>query len=148
MRTTTQFSVFLINKPGVLAQVVGAIAAAKINVEALTIVDAAEHGVLRVVGDKPERLRPVLAQLNLPTHETQVLAVELANRAGALATVLGVLAEEHINIEYAYVTAGAPGGKTTGVLRVSNPEQARKVLEKRLKREEERSSSGMRGGRR
>jgi hypothetical protein len=124
----TQFSVFLINKPGVLAQVIDAVAAAKINVVALTIVDSHEHGVLRVVADEPSELRNVLTKLNLPTHETTVLAVELSNRPGALATVFGCLAAGHINIEYAYVTAGAPGGKTTGILKTDQMEKAQKAL--------------------
>jgi hypothetical protein len=128
MAMMTQFSVFLINKPGVLAQVIDAVAQAKINVVALTIVDAQEHGVLRVVGDEPERLRGVLGKLNLPTHENAVLAVELSNRPGALATVLGGLAQQHVNIEYAYVTAGAPGGKTTGILKVDQIDKAQKAL--------------------
>ena len=129
MRTTVQHSVFLINKPGVLAQVLEAIAEAKVNILALTIVDAQEHGVLRVVGDNPERLGKVLGQLNLPVHETFVLIVELANRPGALVGVVSRLAKEHVNIEYAYVTAGAPGGKTTGILKVDNLLKAGKLLE-------------------
>jgi hypothetical protein len=128
MQIVTQFSVFLINKPGVLAQVVGAIAQAKINVVALTIVDAHEHGVLRLVGDNPDPLRQVLRQLNLPMHETAVLSIELPNRPGALAGVVVSLAAEHLNIEYAYVTAGAPGGRTTGILKVDNLPKAQKVL--------------------
>ena len=134
MQIVTQFSVFLINKPGVLAQIVSALAAAHINVQALTIVDSHEHGVLRIVGDQPESLRAALTKLNLPTHETDVLSVELANRAGALAAVLQTLAEEHINIDYAYVTAGAPGGKTTGILHVNPLARATKVLEAKFKR--------------
>jgi len=128
MRSATQISVFLVNKPGVLAQVVGAIADAKINVVALTIVDSHEHGVLRLVGDDPERLRQVLAQLNLPMHETEVLLIELPNRPGALASVALDLAEAHVNIEYAYVTTGAAGGKTTGIFKVDNLIKAGKAL--------------------
>ena len=134
MQIVTQFSVFLINNPGVLAQVVGAFAEARVNVMALTLVDSREHGVLRVVADEANRLRSVLKKLNLPMHETQVLAVELANHAGALAGVLETLAKEHIDIHYAYVTAGAPGGKTTGILHVDLLGRAVKVLEARAKR--------------
>jgi hypothetical protein len=70
----------------------------------------------------------VLGKLNLPTHETAVLAVELSNRPGALAGVVRGLAQEHVNIEYAYVTAGAPGGKTTGILKADQPAKAQKTL--------------------
>src|SRR3954454_1279745 len=53
-RTETQFSVFLVNKPGVLAQVTGALAKAKLNVIAMTLVDSQEHGDLRLVFDDAE----------------------------------------------------------------------------------------------
>ena len=49
VKTLNQFSVFLVNKPGVLAQVTGALAEAKINLIAMTLVDSQEHGVLRMV---------------------------------------------------------------------------------------------------
>jgi hypothetical protein len=143
----TQFSVFLINKPGVLAQILGALADAKINVQALTIVDSHEHGVLRLVGEPTDRIRTVLTKLNYPTHETAVIAVELSNHAGAMASVLQALAEEHINVDYAYVTAGAPGGKTTGILHANPAGRAAKVLEAKFKREDERSGPARRNQR-
>jgi hypothetical protein len=129
MAITTQFSVFLINKPGVLAKVIDAVADAKVNILALTIADAQEHGVLRIVGDDVDHLRQVLTKLNLPTHEAQVFAVELSNRPGALAGLVRQLADSHININYAYVTSGAPGGKTTGILHVDQVSKAEKLLE-------------------
>src|SRR5512133_2721055 len=112
-----QFSVFLVNKPGVLAQVTRALADQKINIVALTLVDSQEHGVLRVVSADPTRAREVLTKLNLPMTETEVLSVDLSNRPGALADIAGDLGSAHININYAYVTSGAPGGRTTGILK-------------------------------
>ena len=67
VKPLTQFSVFLVNKPGVLAQVTGALAGAKVNLVAVTLVDSQEHGVLRMVAEKPEAAREVLRKLNLPT---------------------------------------------------------------------------------
>ena len=86
-RTETQFSVFLVNKPGVLAQVTGALAKAKLNVVAMTLVDSQEHGVLRLVFDDAGTARGVLSKLNLPMTETEVLCLDLSNRPGALADV-------------------------------------------------------------
>ena len=87
VKTLTQFSVFLVNKPGVLAQVTGALAAEKINLVAMTLVDSQEHGVLRMVSENVAAAREVLAKLNLPMTETEVLCVDLPNRPGALADV-------------------------------------------------------------
>jgi hypothetical protein len=126
--TAIQFSVFLVNKPGVLAQVTRCLAENKVNVVALTLVDSQEHGVLRVVATKTELAHDALAKLNLPLTQTEVLCVELSNRPGALAEVAELLGTHHININYAYCTSGAPGGKTTGVFKVADQNKALKLL--------------------
>ena len=126
--TVTQFSVFLVNKPGVLAQVTGAIATAKLNVVAMTLVDSQEHGVLRLIVDDAPTAHAVLTKLNLPMTETEVLCLDLSNRPGALADIATLLGENHININYAYCTSGAPGGRTTGIFKVADPKKAEKVL--------------------
>ena len=128
IQTETQFSVFLVNKPGVLAQVTGALAKERVNIVAMTLVDSQEHGVLRLVAEDAKAARQVLAQLNLPMTETEVLRLELSNRPGALADVASQLGQNHININYAYCTSGAPGGRTTGIFKVADPQKAEKVL--------------------
>jgi hypothetical protein len=127
-RSDTQFSVFLVNKPGVLAQVTSALAEAKLNVLAMTLVDSQEHGVLRVVTDDVPTTRAVLSKLNLPMTETEVLCLDLSNRPGALADVATLLGQNHVNINYAYCTSGAPGGRTTGIFKVADPKKATHVL--------------------
>lgn len=128
MRTETQFSVFMVNKPGILSQVLTEIARAKVNLIAITMMDSVEHGVMRLVGQSPAKIRSVLKTLNMPFGETDVLCVTLSNKAGALADITQKLAQAHINISYAYCTAGAKGGKTTGVLKVADVKKAIKIL--------------------
>jgi hypothetical protein len=130
MHIETQFSIFLINKPGVLAQTLDALADKKINIIAMTMMDSVEHGVLRLVTAQPAKTREVLKHLNSSVNETDVLCVNLDNKAGALAQVSSVLAAAHININYCYVTAGARGGRTTGILKVADLKKAMKVLKK------------------
>jgi hypothetical protein len=129
MYVTSQFSIFMVNKPGVLAQVLGEFAKAKVNITAMTMVDSAEHGVMRVVFEEPAKAKEVLSRLNMPFNETDVLCVNLDNKAGALAAVAERLSKGHINISYAYCTAGAKGGRTTGVLKVGDVKKAMKLLE-------------------
>jgi hypothetical protein len=131
MQLITQYSLFLENKPGLLAQVARQLARAKINVLAMTMMDSSEHGVLRmVVHNGAEKFKAAVGELNLPMTETEVLLVEMPNRPGSLAEVCGRLAEAHINISYAYCTTGAPGGRTTGVFKVADVKKAMKVLAK------------------
>jgi hypothetical protein len=128
MQLVTQFSVFLVNKPGILAQVSRQLAQAKVNIVAMTMMDSSEHGVLRLVAAEPDRLRKALSTLNLPMTETDVLLVEMSNRTGALAEVCGRLAEAHVNISYAYCTTGAQGGRTKGIFKVADAKKAMRVL--------------------
>ena len=147
MQSTIQFGVSLINKPGVLAQAVNAIAEARINLVALTVVDSQEHGVLRIVGDDPDGLRTVLRKLNLPVHETKVLIVELPNRPGALASIVARLSDAHVTIQYAYVTAGAASGKAMGILKVDNLAKAETLLREKSRRDAKRTTVKSRTGR-
>ncbi len=133
MYVTTQFSVFMVNKPGILAHILVEFARAKINIIAMTVMDSVEHGVLRVVLDNAELAEHVLTEANLPYNKTEVLCVNLDNRAGALASVAEKLAVNHVNISYAYCTAGAKGGRTTGVLKVADVKKAMKVLQENVR---------------
>ena len=129
MRIEKQFSIFMVNKPGVLAKVLDEFAVEKINLMAISMMDSVEHGVMRIVGGGAEKIRGLLNRLNLQFSETDVLCVTLGNKAGALAAVTQKLATAHINISYAYCTAGAHGGKTTGVLKVADVAKAMHVLQ-------------------
>ena len=134
MYIATQFSIFMVNKPGVLAQALGEFARAKINITAITMMDSVEHGVMRVVFADPADAKDILSKLNMPYNETEVLCITLDNKSGALASMAEKLARNHINISYAYCTAGAKGGKTTGVLKVADVKKAIKVLQNDIKK--------------
>lgn len=137
MESQVQFSIFLPNKPGVLAQVSRQLAQAKVNVIAMTMMDSSEHGVLRLVVSDADKLRAALVPLNLPTTETDVLVLEMSNKPGALADVCGQLAEAHVNISYAYCTTGVQGGRTKGIFKVADTRKAMKILKKPAARHSE-----------
>lgn len=129
MQRNVQFSVFLVNKPGVLSQIFRELAKAKVNIEAVAMMDSMEHGVLRFTVDEPAGTRTALQRLNIPCTETEVLEVALANRPGAVADICERLADAHINIGYLYCTSSTAPGKTNVVLKVPDIKKAIKVLE-------------------
>lgn len=129
MEKYTQFSIFLVNKPGVLSQVLHDLAKAKVNVVTLAMMDSTEHGVLRMVVDAAAAAREVLKNSKVPITETDVLCVPLSNRPGAAADLCDQLASAHINIAYMYCTGTARGGKTMVILKVPDIKKAVKVLE-------------------
>lgn len=128
MQTTKQISVFFENRPGRLANVLSALQHDKVNLVGMTVMDSHEHSVLRFVPDDLERTRQTLRTLNTQFTEADVIQVELRNQPGALAHVCELLAAEHINIDYAYCSAGGRNGKTYGIFKVSNADKALKVL--------------------
>jgi hypothetical protein len=136
MEIKTQFSVFLINQPGVLASVTGALAKAHVNVVALALMDSGEHGALRIVCDSPDVARDVLGKTHDRWTEAQVLVLNLNNNPGTFADVAEALANEHINITYAYLSSGASGGRTTAVFKIADMEKAMKVLAPKLQKKE------------
>jgi hypothetical protein len=144
MRIEKQLSVFLVNKPGRLANICSALAHEKINIMALTLVDSTEHGVLRVVVNDAERAKAILSKQGVEVTDTDVVLVEIPNRPGAFAALAERLAREHININYAYCTAGAPGGKTTAIFKVAEVKKAVEILKAETEKRQEHSVAGVR----
>lgn len=128
MEFVHEVTAYLENKPGRLAKICSALAHEKINIHALSVMDSSDRSVLRLVTDRVEPTRKILTSLGTECEVCEVLAVDLDNHPGALAKVLEALAEEHINVEYAYVAPGAGQGKSLGYLHTTNPKRALKVL--------------------
>jgi hypothetical protein len=145
VETGKQLSVYLENKPSRLAHVTSMLAKEKINITAATIADSRGRSVLRFVSDNLRRSREVLEGISVPLEEQEVVLVEMRNQPGALAQVFGQLAEEHINIDYAYCSAGGKNGRTIGIFKVNNTPKALKVLAETPASKARRERHGARG---
>src|SRR4051794_13185581 len=100
MEIAKQLSVFLANKPGMLADVCDELASAEINIFALTISDTADHSVVRMVVSDHAKALHIFEERGVLTVESKVLMIENNNRPGALAKISKKLAKAKINIEY------------------------------------------------
>ena len=105
MQIVTQLSVFLENRPGMLARTCQALAKAKIGILALSIVDTIDHSVVRMVVDQAKAAEQILSNLHTMVQVRDVIVMEVPNQVGAVAHIAEQLAEAGINIEYAYCTA-------------------------------------------
>jgi hypothetical protein len=129
MQAQTQFSIFLINRPGVMARVTGALAEAGVNLDALMLADSGEHGVLRVVSaGGADTIREVLTETHDRWTETDVLVLDMSNTPGGFAAIARKLADAGVNVLYAYATAGADVKKNIAVFKVADTEAAVRVL--------------------
>lgn len=129
METLNQFSLFLANKHGSMTQIFRELAKAKINITGMALMDSMEHGVLRMIVSDPAAARSIFRRLNVQATESEVLAVGLPNRPGALADLCEKLSSARVNVGYLYCTTGARGGKATVFLKVPNIARAVKVLQ-------------------
>ena len=130
MEIAKQLSVFLANKPGMLADVCDELAKADVNIFALTISDTADHSVVRMVVSDTERALAIFEERGVLVVASKVLLIENSNKPGALAKIATRLAKAKINIEYAYL-ATSPGAKSgLLILRAHDTKRALKVLGK------------------
>ncbi len=128
MKIVKQLSLFLENKPGTLAAVCRALADENINIQAISVSDAVDHAVVRLVVNDPRRAVHLLGERGVLVVERNVLMIECRNQPGMLATTARKLATNKINIEYAYAASlpNAPTGAM--ILRVDNVKKARRIL--------------------
>ena len=128
MKTVKQLSLFLENKPGTLAAVCKALARERINVNAISVSDAVDHAVVRMVVSDPRRAMHLLGERGVLVVERSVLMIECRNQPGMLAAIARKLATHKVNIEYAYA-ASLPSASTGAmILRVDNVKKAQRIL--------------------
>jgi len=128
MEFVHEVTAYLENKPGRLAKICSSLANEKVNIQAMSVMDANGKSVLRLVTDDLDPTKRVLTSLGTEHTWSEILAVEIDNKPGALAKVLERLAEEHINVEYAYGSNSSSAGKSLGLFHTSNPKKALHVL--------------------
>ncbi len=104
MEFVHEVTAYLENKPGRLAKICSALAQEKVDILALSVMEREGPSVLRCVTSDLEKTKSALTALGIEFRICNVVAVQLENRTGSLARVLERLAEEHINVEYAYAS--------------------------------------------
>ena len=125
-----QLSVFLENRTGRLAEVTRCLGDAGINLRALSLADTSDFGILRVLVDDTDTAVDALRKAGHTVRATDVVAVEIVDRPGGLATILALLQGSGINVEYMY--AFLERNKDNAailVFRFEKPEAAIQVLE-------------------
>ena len=95
-----QISVFLENRAGQLAEITAILAKNNIDLRAISIAETADYGVLRMIVDNAEQATSILLANGYILSMTPVLAVSVPDQPGGVASILEILAEGDIDIEY------------------------------------------------
>ena len=123
-----QLSIALENQPGRLALVSRLLADHGINIEAISVIDNVEQGMVRMLTSDSAAARQHVETHGFPVVEAEVLAIYTTDRLGRLAAISEALAGAAINIEYAYASVDHHGAQTLLVLKTSRPKKAREIL--------------------
>ena len=124
-----QIAVFLDNRPGMLLRTCQALASARVNILALSILDTVDHAIIRMIVDQPKEAEQVLSKLHAMVQRRDVVVMDVPNQVGALAGIADRLAQAGINIEYAYCTATTNQDYGCLVIKTADPEQTLEILE-------------------
>jgi len=125
-----QISIFIENKSGRLAEVSRILGEAKVNIRALSLADTSDFGILRLIVDNTDQALQVLKAHSFTVNKTEVIGVEVPDQPGGLCSILEVLDQNQINVEYMYAFVERSGGNAVIIFRFDNVDEAIRVLTK------------------
>lgn len=126
-----QISIFLENKPGALENVTQLLKDADINIRSLSLADTSDFGILRLIVNDTNKALRVLNDNGMRVSRTSVVAVEVPDRPGGLHSILEVLAQHGINVEYLYAFIEKSGENAVIIFRFDSPDDAIAILQKK-----------------
>lgn len=123
-----QISVFIENKIGGLAAVTNVLSEAGVNIRALSIADASDFGILRLIVDDVFKAGNALRENGHVYSLTDVLAVAGDDKPGSIARIVDVLSKAGIGLDYGYAFFAKKENLAYMIIRVEAMEEAKKVL--------------------
>jgi len=127
MKVRKEITIALENAPGRLGHLCACIAE-KANILAISVVESANMGILRLVVDKPAAVVKMVNECCPMTISTcDVLELSAPNKPGVLARIASKLGKKRVNIEYLYGSTGGRG-KAMIILKPSSIKKAKPLL--------------------
>ncbi len=124
-----QLSIFLQNKMGSLAKPLEVLTVADVNIRAMCMADTSEFGILRLVVDDPEKGKEALEQNNFLVKMTEIIGVEMNDAPGGLTSVLKIIRDNNIDLEYLYAFTHDKADKAILLLHAEDIDKLIEVLE-------------------
>ena len=119
-----QISVFLENRPGALKAMTGVLAENQIDMRAFSLAETSEFGIARIIVDDVYKTTTVLKDAGFVHSITPVIGVALSDTPGGLDSVLQILADAQVNIEYMYAFLGGKENTAYMIFRVADDAKA------------------------
>lgn len=123
-----QVSIFLSDEPGTLADLTGVLADNDINIHALSVADARDFGIIRLITENVTQTVAVLEEAGYVCSITDVLAVGVRSEVGSMHKLLEKISDAGVNIDYSYAFTTHAGSGAYMVARVEDVMHAEKEL--------------------
>ncbi len=122
------FSVFIENKVGTLLRIVRLLNENSVDVLAMSMLDSAESGVMRIIVSDPDRGQRLFDQQDIAYIVSKVLLAELPQSSSDLAKIFAALLVAEVSVLFAYPLLIRPRGKSILALHTDDMECASSVL--------------------
>ena len=106
-----QVSIYTENKKGGLQALTEILQRENINILGSVTNDSAEYGIIRMVVSDPEKTVEVFTKEGYICKLTNVIGVEVEDKVGNLNSLLLMLKESNINVNYIYLSFNRDSGK-------------------------------------
>ena len=124
-----QFNAHLKNQAGALLTITNAFGKAGINILGLDLSPENDsYGTARILVKEVQKARQILARVHPETDIVDVIAIQLENKAGAMAAVLKWLYDAEMNIEFTYAMTSLNNGHATMICRFKDNDAAIEIL--------------------
>lgn len=123
-----QLTVFLQNQPGRLEDLTQTLSELKVNISALSLAEAEDYGVVRMVVSEPEIAEKQLKEANFSVKTTDVIGIEMPDVPGTLHDILKLWSAKGINVVYMY--GYSDNGIARLIIKVNDSDKAMMLLEK------------------
>ena len=101
-----QISVFVENKPGKMQHLTQVLADNNVDMRALSLAETSDFGIVRIIVDDVYAASTLLKDEGFIHTVNKVLGIAIPDEPGGLNTVLAILMESAINVEYMYAFMG------------------------------------------
>ena len=115
-----QLSIFLQNEIGSLSKPLEILSENDINIRAMCMADTSEFSILRLVVDNPDKGEELLKRNNFLVKITKIIGVEMNDTPGGLTSILKVMKDNKIDLEYLYAFTHDKVGKAILLLHVDD----------------------------
>jgi hypothetical protein len=124
-----QIVISIENEPGRLFEVTDALGKEGINLRALNLVDTGAFGQLRLLVSDVAKARRILMEMQVPAFVNEVIAAEIEDKPGSLASILKPLYVANINVVFMYAFINISYDKAVMIFRFSDNEKAIEILQ-------------------